>query len=101
MSNTISPFGACSLPETVSTPVSAQSGADPAKQAAPEAAPTESVTLSAAALASTQVLASARSASGVDAASVAAIKAQIASGSYNVAPEDLAQAIATVLKETN
>jgi len=97
MSNSISPLGTGSLPETVTNQVPAK----PATTTTEASAPSESVTLSAAAQASTQLLSSARAASGVDAQTVAAIKAQIANGTYNVAPEDLAQAIATVLKETN
>jgi flagellar biosynthesis anti-sigma factor FlgM len=100
MSNIIPPFSTATLTE---------SSAAPANPAAPKAAPSansaasqsEEVTLSASAQATTQLLDAARQSDGIDQAAVAGIRAALASGSYNVAPEDLAQAIATVLKETN
>jgi flagellar biosynthesis anti-sigma factor FlgM len=60
----------------------------------------ESVTLSAAAQATTQLLNAARAASGVNPAAVAQLRAAVASGTYNVPPAALAQAIATGLKES-
>jgi negative regulator of flagellin synthesis FlgM len=63
--------------------------------------PGEAVTLSAAAQTSTQLLSAARDATGINQAAVAQIRAAIANGTYNVSPENLAQAIATVLKETS
>ncbi len=63
-------------------------------------AQSEAVTLSPAAQATAKLLASAQSSDGIDHAAVAQIKAAIANGSYNVSPEDLANAIATVLQAT-
>jgi flagellar biosynthesis anti-sigma factor FlgM len=68
--------------------------------AAAAAGESDSVTLSPNAQAAAQLLAAAQASDGVDAKTVAALKASLQAGSYNVAPEDLAQAIATVLKET-
>lgn len=101
MSNSITPFTSGTLPETAppATPGPADASRAPASPQA--AAQSETVTLSAAAQASTQLLASARTAGGIDNQAVASIRAQIANGSYNVSPENLAQAIASVLKETN
>lgn len=62
---------------------------------------TEAVTLSDTAQATTKLLSSAQQSNGVDQAGVARIRSALASGSYNVAPEDLAQAMATVLKATS
>jgi flagellar biosynthesis anti-sigma factor FlgM len=60
----------------------------------------EAVTLSSAAQASAQLLASAREAEGIDQDTVKRIRAAIESGNYNVAPEDPVQAIITVLKDS-
>jgi len=103
MTNTITPV---SLPELGSgaAPASAPNApAPPAGSQAPDAgvATSEAVTLSAAAQTSTQLLSAARAASGIDQAQVAQIRSALQAGTYNVAPEDLAQAIATVLKETS
>jgi len=68
--------------------------------AAAAAGESDSVTLSPNAQAAAQLLAAAQASDGVDAQNVASLKAALQNGSYNVAPEDLAQAIATVLKET-
>jgi flagellar biosynthesis anti-sigma factor FlgM len=65
------------------------------------ASESEAVTLSAAAQTTTQLLSSARNAEGFNQTAVDRIRGALQSGTYNVAPEDLAQAIATVLKETN
>jgi flagellar biosynthesis anti-sigma factor FlgM len=66
-----------------------------------ETAPqTEAVTLSDAAQTTTKLLSAAQQSDGVDQTTVARIRNALASGSYNVAPEDLAQAMATVLKAT-
>jgi len=99
MSNTIPPFSQPNLPETASGQTGVPATATPAPQssAAPQ---TDSVTLSAAAQSGAQLLAAAQNATGIDHAAVANIRAQLANGSYNVSPENLAQAIATVLKET-
>ncbi|MGO9817698.1 MAG: flagellar biosynthesis anti-sigma factor FlgM [Acidocella sp.] len=71
-------------------------------RAAAEATPqTEAVTLSDAAQTSTQLLSSAHQSDGMDHAEVARIRSALATGNYNVAPEDLAQAMVTVLKATS
>lgn len=71
-----------------------------AKPAAPAEATlsTEAVTLSDTAQTSTQLLAAAHQADGVDQATVARVRNALAGGNYNVAPEDLARAMVTVLK---
>lgn len=65
-----------------------------------ESPKTDSVTLSAAAQTNAALVKSAQEADGVDHNTVASIKAALANGSYNVSPDDLAQAISTVLEET-
>ena len=104
MSNTIPPFRQASVSDTATGQPLAPSAAQPAAQASTAqqtAAPqTDSVTLSEAAQSGAQLLDAAQKSSGIDHAAVANIRAQLASGSYNVSPEDLAQAIATVVKET-
>jgi flagellar biosynthesis anti-sigma factor FlgM len=102
MSNTIPPFRQAAVPDTATGQTSVPA-APPAPQ--PEATPqaaaqTDSVTLSEAAQSGAQLLGAAQKSSGIDEAAVANIRVQLANGSYNVSPEDLAQAIATVLKET-
>jgi|SRR6516165_5192157 flagellar biosynthesis anti-sigma factor FlgM len=97
MSNTIQPFSQPNVPETSNGQSSVS--AAPARHGAP-AAQTESVTLSETAQSGAQLLASAQEAPGIDNNAVANIRAQLANGSYNVSPENLAQAIANVLKET-
>lgn len=101
MSNTIPPFRQPNLPETATGQTGSQIGSQTASQAGAPGAQTDSVTLSAAAQSGAQLLAAAQDASGIDHEAVAAIRAQLANGSYDVSPENLAQAIATVLKETN
>jgi flagellar biosynthesis anti-sigma factor FlgM len=101
MTNTISP-----LPQT--PPPAATLGETnpaPAKPAAPAgesntASQSEAVTLSEAAQTTTQLLNAAREANSVNQSAVEQIRGALANGSYNVSPADLAQAIATVLKET-
>lgn len=104
MSNTIPPFRQPDLPETTSGQAGGPAGPPAAGSPAstPEAATAQadSVTLSAAAQSGSKLLSAAQNASGIDQTAVAAIRAQLANGSYNVSPENLAQAIATVLKET-
>jgi flagellar biosynthesis anti-sigma factor FlgM len=99
MSNTIPPFSQPNLPETASGQAGIPAAVTPSPPpgTAPQA---DSVTLSAAAQSGAQLLAAAQTATGIDHAAVASIRAQLADGSYNVSPENLAQAIATVLKET-
>jgi flagellar biosynthesis anti-sigma factor FlgM len=99
MSNTIPPYRQPALPD----PAAGQTATPPAPPAAPAAAAApqaESVTLSPAAQSGAALFAAAASATGIDAQAVATIRGQLANGSYDVSPEDLAQAIATVLKET-
>jgi flagellar biosynthesis anti-sigma factor FlgM len=99
MSNTIPPFRQAALPDTDAA--TGQPSVPVAPQTPQSAAPqTDSVTLSAAAQSGAQLLTAAQSASGINHEAVAAIRSQLANGSYNVSPENLAQAIATVLKET-
>ena len=100
MSNTIPPFSQPSVPEPAGGQASTPAAASQPAAARPAAPQTDSVTLSEAAQSGAQLLSAAQDASGIDHVSVANIRAQLANGSYNVAPEDLAQAIATVLKET-
>ena len=103
MTNTISPRSSTPLPVA-----DTGSGAAPKPQASlvatSEAGPapqSEAVTLSAAAQTTTQLLNAARDANGVNQISVDQIRGALQTGSYSVSAEDLAQAIATVLKETN
>jgi flagellar biosynthesis anti-sigma factor FlgM len=99
MTNSISPVSS-----TLPPAPEAGNAAAPKPVSASEAgsAPeNEAVTLSAGARATTQLLNAARDADGVNQNSVAQIRGALQNGSYNVSAEDLAQAIATVLKETN
>ena len=103
MSNSIPPLGQPSLPETASNPAGGQAVppvAPAAAAQAAQAAQTDQVTLSPAAQSGSNLFAAAQTASGVDQATVASIRAQLANGTYDVSPENLAQAIAAVLKET-
>jgi negative regulator of flagellin synthesis FlgM len=101
MTNTISPFS--------QTPLLADSaGTSPAKPAssvpadsAADTSQSEAVTLSAAAQTTTQLLGAAQDSDGINQEAVAQIRSALQAGTYNVAPEDLAQAIVTVLKESN
>jgi len=103
MTNSISPLTQTPLP--VESPGTGSTAA-PGKQnisGAPggnAASENDSVTISPAAQTTTILLGAARDASGVDQSQVDQIRGALASGTYNIAPEDLAQAIATVLKET-
>jgi flagellar biosynthesis anti-sigma factor FlgM len=99
MTNSISPVSPTPLPPDAPAVIPGTPGKATTSDAAPP--PSEAVTLSAAAQTSTQLLTAARDSSGINQAAVAQIRAAIANGTYNVAPEDLAQAIATVLKETS
>jgi len=104
MSNTISPLPQTPLP--VESP--GTGGAPgPGKAITPSsggsgsaASVEDSVTISPAAQTTTQLLSAARDATGIDQSQVDQIRGALAAGTYNIAPEDLAQAIATVLKET-
>ncbi len=97
MTNTIQPFTPIPSPDSAS---GTQPAAKPQAAAPAQTAQTDSVTLSAAAQTSNALVTAARGSSGVDQSSVASIKAALANGTYNVSPEDLAQAISTVLSET-
>lgn len=59
----------------------------------------ESVTLSAAAQTNAALVNAAHNANGVDQNRVNTIKEALANGSYNVSPDDLANAISSVLSE--
>lgn len=99
MSNSIQPFSQPSVPDTQTAPSSVPAAA-PAQPAAAEQAQTDSVTLSQAAQSGAALFAAAQNSTGIDQNAVANIRAKLANGSYDVSPENLAQAIATVLKET-
>jgi flagellar biosynthesis anti-sigma factor FlgM len=101
MTNTISPF-------SQTPPMAEPAGASPAKPAssapvesAADTSQNEAVTLSAAAQTTTQLLGAAQDSEGINHEAVAQIRNALQAGTYNVAPEDLAQAIVTVLKESN
>jgi flagellar biosynthesis anti-sigma factor FlgM len=105
MTNTISPFSQTPLPtettgQSATNPTVRSAGSASAERNA-AASQSDSVTLSEAAQTTTQLLDAARAASGIDQAAIDQIRGALAAGTYNVAPEDLAQAIALVLKETN
>ncbi len=103
MTNSISPLQPMGLQATSTEPgMSAPPPKPPAASAGSEAATqSEAVTLSPEAQTTTQLLGSARDANGMNQSAVEQIRGALANGSYNVAPEDLANAIVTVLKETN
>jgi flagellar biosynthesis anti-sigma factor FlgM len=82
---------------TATAPASPRTGAAAESAASGES---EAVTLSPNAQAAAQLLAAAQASDGIDTKTVSSLKTALQNGSYNVAPEDLAQAIATVLKET-
>jgi len=60
----------------------------------------EAVSVSADASATTKLLNAARDADGVNQSSVAALRAAMQNGTYNVSPEDLAQSIIRAVQET-
>jgi flagellar biosynthesis anti-sigma factor FlgM len=97
MTNTIQPY--TPLPAMDASP--SQPAAKPQASPAGQTAQADSVTLSAAAQTSAALVSAARGAAGVNQPNVGAIKAALANGSYNVSPENLAQAISTVLSETS
>lgn len=100
MTNIIQPYNYSSTTQTTDAAQTAKnSTAKSALQPAAEAG-VESVTLSAAAQANTALVSAARDAKGIDQAHVNAIKEALANGTYNVSPEDLANAISSVLGET-
>ena len=75
-------------------------GATGGASASPQGAETDAVTLSDAAAGAGHLVSAAQASDGVDEAAVAQIKNALAAGTYSVEPEDLAKAIATVLKGT-
>jgi negative regulator of flagellin synthesis FlgM len=99
MSNSIQPFSQPSVPDTQAGATSVPAAASAPAAAQPEAQ-TDSVTLSQAAQSGAALFAAAQNSTGIDQNAVANIRAKLADGSYDVSPENLAQAIATVLKET-
>jgi flagellar biosynthesis anti-sigma factor FlgM len=101
MSNTIPPFSQTQTPEPMGEQGGPVAPSKPNKGSGTASPQTEAVTLSEAAQTGTQLFAAASESNGVDQASVEQIRGALASGNYNVSPDDLAQAIATVLKETN
>lgn len=101
MTNTIQPYNYSSTPQTSdSAPAGNKPVAAKSTQSAAVVTEGESVTLSAAAQANAALVGAARGANGIDQAHVDAIKAALANGTYNVSPEDLANAISSVLSET-
>ena len=99
MTNTIPPLAQTPLPvETAAPPAPPPAAAAASAPAQTDPAQTDSVTLSAAAQTSTQLLGAARAADGINQAAVAQIRGALQSGTYSVTPENLAHAIATVLK---
>ena len=100
MTNTISSFPTVPSAEIMSGTVTRTANAKPSADAA-GAAQTEAVTLSDAVQTSTQLVSSAQQSDGMDHVAVARIRSALAAGNYNVAPEDLAQAMVTVLKATS
>jgi flagellar biosynthesis anti-sigma factor FlgM len=98
MTNTIQPFTPLATADAASP--GPQQAAKPQAAATTQTGQTDSVTLSTAAQTSTALVTAARGSSGIDQPSVNAIKAALANGTYNVSPENLAQAISTVLSET-
>jgi len=102
MTNTISPLRqtpppATNVAEPSNTPAKPTASGN-ASSAAPQS---EAVTLSEAAQTTTQLLNAARESNGINQSAVDQIRGALANGSYSVSPADLAQAIATVLKETS
>lgn len=101
MTNAISSYSSSPLvPEPGAQPAAGTAAKPPSSASAAAASSGEAVTISAGAQATTQLLNAARDATGINHEAVQQIRNALQNGSYNVAPEDLAQAIATVLKET-
>ena len=96
MTNTIQPYTPLPAMDATPTPPAAK----PQACSATQTEQADSVTLSAAAQTSAALVTAARGGTGVNQPHVNAIKAALANGSYNVTPENLAQAISTVLSET-
>lgn len=102
MTNAISSYSSSPLVPEPGTQAATGAAAKPSSSANAAAATSsgEAVTISASAQATTQLLNAARDATGIDHTAVQQIRTALKNGTYNVAPEDLAHAIATVLKET-
>ncbi|MCB5945703.1 flagellar biosynthesis anti-sigma factor FlgM [Acidocella sp. KAb 2-4] len=100
MSNTIPPLSAATSAAvtTEAAPPPATAKSTSSAETTPQ---TEAVTLSDAAQTSTQLLSAAQQSAGIDHEAVARIRNALAAGNYNVAPEDLAQAMVAVLKVTS
>ncbi|MDE1905805.1 MAG: flagellar biosynthesis anti-sigma factor FlgM [Rhodospirillales bacterium] len=97
MTNTIQPYTQLSAMDAAPPPPPA---AKPQPSASGQTGQADSVTLSEAAQTSAALVSAARGATGVNQQNIGTIKAALANGSYNVSPENLAQAISTVLSET-
>lgn len=101
MTNTIQPYNHSPMAQTSeSAPANNKPVATKSPRSSALETEGESVTLSAAAQANATLVGAARGANGIDQAHVDAIKAALANGTYNVSPEDLANAISSVLSET-
>ncbi|MDE8345201.1 MAG: flagellar biosynthesis anti-sigma factor FlgM [Acidocella sp.] len=101
MTNAISSLPTLPLvPDTAAHPTGKPPPGADAPTAGPAAAQAEAATISVAAQVTTQMLNAARDSAGIDHAAVNKIRTALQNGQYNVTPETLAQAIATVLKET-
>ncbi|HUW80872.1 MAG TPA: flagellar biosynthesis anti-sigma factor FlgM [Acidocella sp.] len=105
MTNTISPFSQTPMPAETNASGTSTASTKPLSSApsAGSAAPppqSEAVTLSAAAQTTTQLLSAARESNGINQTAVQQIRSALQAGTYNVTPETLAKAIATVLKES-
>ncbi|GAN79992.1 flagellar biosynthesis anti-sigma factor FlgM [Acidocella aminolytica] len=99
MTNTIQPYGSFSPLQASSTATPVAASPAPTSAQSLQAGQTETVTLSTAAQTNAALVSAAHGSSGVSQTKVSAIKEALANGSYNVSPENLAKAIATVLNE--
>ncbi|MDE1895632.1 MAG: flagellar biosynthesis anti-sigma factor FlgM [Rhodospirillales bacterium] len=97
MTNTIQPYMQLPAMDAASPPPPA---AKPQPSTVSQTGQADSVTLSEAAQTNAALVSAARGATGVNQQNINTIKAALANGSYNVSPENLAQAISTVLSET-
>lgn len=101
MTNTIGPVSSGHIAEQAASEAASHGAAGQKPAAAHQAPPGgaaragEAVTLSATSQTTAQLLEAARAADGVDQARVAQLRGAVQDGSYNVAPEDVARAIAS------
>ncbi len=99
MSNSIGPLGppitSDYTPETAT-----ESNAGATAPAIASAADSNEVTLSSKVAGAASLVAAAQSSDGIDHNAVSQIRSALANGNYSVEPEDLAKAIATVLRGT-